>query len=195
MNNTGIWSHWNCEIDFLYLDLLGNPLGKDLQHNRCRKCKCLWCYDSSLHSEHLLHNPDRVDLHTLHLLHMQGDQNNLSLLCILKDWMWQNDEFKIIKSVLLTNFAAFITWVACTNAYVIACLTVSINCTLWTTGFYTLSIFSTCKVIRTISVCYAFWKIAWCGKMMNSNDKILSLIHIWRCRRSTLCRSRWSPYH
>ena len=25
--------------------------------------------------------------------------------------------------------------------------------------------------------------------------KYLSLIHIWRCRRSTLCRSRWSPYH
>ena len=23
----------------------------------------------------------------------------------------------------------------------------------------------------------------------------LSLIHIWRCRRSTLCRSRGSPYH
>ena len=23
----------------------------------------------------------------------------------------------------------------------------------------------------------------------------LSLIHIWRCRRSTLCRSLWSPYH
>ena len=26
-------------------------------------------------------------------------------------------------------------------------------------------------------------------------EKWLSLIHIWRCRRSTLCRSRWSPYH
>ena len=26
-------------------------------------------------------------------------------------------------------------------------------------------------------------------------EKKLSLIHIWRCRRSTLCRSRWSPYH
>ena len=26
-------------------------------------------------------------------------------------------------------------------------------------------------------------------------DNYLSLIHIWRCRRSTLCRSRWSPYH
>ena len=26
-------------------------------------------------------------------------------------------------------------------------------------------------------------------------DFDLSLIHIWRCRRSTLCRSRWSPYH
>ena len=25
--------------------------------------------------------------------------------------------------------------------------------------------------------------------------RCLSLIHIWRCRRSTLCRSRWSPYH
>ena len=25
--------------------------------------------------------------------------------------------------------------------------------------------------------------------------QVLSLIHIWRCRRSTLCRSRWSPYH
>eukprot|EP00826_Nyctotherus_ovalis_P017909 TRINITY_DN15300_c0_g1_i1.p2 TRINITY_DN15300_c0_g1~~TRINITY_DN15300_c0_g1_i1.p2 ORF type:complete len:100 (-),score=2.79 TRINITY_DN15300_c0_g1_i1:17-316(-) len=24
---------------------------------------------------------------------------------------------------------------------------------------------------------------------------LLSLIHICRCRRSTLCRSRWSPYH
>ena len=26
-------------------------------------------------------------------------------------------------------------------------------------------------------------------------DYELSLIHIWRCRRSYLCRSRWSPYH
>ena len=28
-----------------------------------------------------------------------------------------------------------------------------------------------------------------------TNPLTLSLIHIWRCRRSTLCRSRWSPYH
>ena len=26
-------------------------------------------------------------------------------------------------------------------------------------------------------------------------DNPLSLIHIWRCRRYSLCRSRWSPYH
>ena len=26
-------------------------------------------------------------------------------------------------------------------------------------------------------------------------SSILSLIHIWRCRRSYACRSRWSPYH
>ena len=25
--------------------------------------------------------------------------------------------------------------------------------------------------------------------------RMLSLIHIWRCRRSYACRSRWSPYH
>ena len=29
------------------------------------------------------------------------------------------------------------------------------------------------------------WKVLW----------ELSLIHIWRCRRSYACRSRWSPYH
>ena len=32
----------------------------------------------------------------------------------------------------------------------------------------------------------------------NGSDYIvlgLSLIHILRCRRTTLCRSRWSPYH
>ena len=29
----------------------------------------------------------------------------------------------------------------------------------------------------------------------NCTTLFLSLIHIWRCRRSTLCRSRWSPYH
>ena len=33
--------------------------------------------------------------------------------------------------------------------------------------------------------------------VMRDRRKIheLSLIHIRRCRRSTLCRSRWSPYH
>ena len=38
------------------------------------------------------------------------------------------------------------------------------------------------------------------SKFLRLNDSFvgpnyLSLIHIWRCRRSTLCRSRWSPYH
>src|SRR5660397_289951 len=27
------------------------------------------------------------------------------------------------------------------------------------------------------------------------SDKVLSLIHILRCRRIERCRSRWSPYH
>ena len=36
-----------------------------------------------------------------------------------------------------------------------------------------------------------------CSLISHSLDAVivLSLIHIWRCRRSTLCRSRWSPYH
>eukprot|EP00826_Nyctotherus_ovalis_P011461 TRINITY_DN12986_c0_g1_i1.p1 TRINITY_DN12986_c0_g1~~TRINITY_DN12986_c0_g1_i1.p1 ORF type:complete len:128 (-),score=17.93 TRINITY_DN12986_c0_g1_i1:9-392(-) len=29
----------------------------------------------------------------------------------------------------------------------------------------------------------------------HNNDKELSLIHICRCRRYAVCRSRWSPYH
>ena len=30
---------------------------------------------------------------------------------------------------------------------------------------------------------------------INCSAAILSLIHICRCRRYSLCRSRWSPYH
>ena len=44
------------------------------------------------------------------------------------------------------------------------------------------------------------WKV--CRNEIQSNSIILtfppcklSLIHIWRCRRYSLCRSRWSPYH
>ena len=40
--------------------------------------------------------------------------------------------------------------------------------------------------------------LKWDAHLQHINNKItknLSLIHIWRCRRSTLCRSRWSPYH
>ena len=32
-------------------------------------------------------------------------------------------------------------------------------------------------------------------RSVQNHLRCLSLIHIWRCRRSTLCRSRWSPYH
>ena len=39
------------------------------------------------------------------------------------------------------------------------------------------------KSCAKFDVCYS-WTI-----------KCLSLIHIWRCRRSYACRSRWSPYH
>ena len=32
-------------------------------------------------------------------------------------------------------------------------------------------------------------------KKWNKKGLTLSLIHIWRCRRYSLCRSRWSPEH
>ena len=33
------------------------------------------------------------------------------------------------------------------------------------------------------------------GEIITKKQKYLSLIHIWRCRRYAVCRSRWSPYH
>ena len=39
------------------------------------------------------------------------------------------------------------------------------------------------------------FELVWAPRRWLSGGQNLSLIHIWRCRRSTLCRSRWSPYH
>ena len=41
---------------------------------------------------------------------------------------------------------------------------------------------------------HAWWLYRSCNSK-NYDHFILSLIHIWRCRRYSLCRSRWSPYH
>ena len=64
-------------------------------HNLSCKHKCL--HDCFFRSEHLLYTLDRVDLHiVVHLFHMQGDQDNGSLLCILKYRMWQNDKQNLL---------------------------------------------------------------------------------------------------
>ena len=47
------------------------------------------------------------------------------------------------------------------------------------------------------------WYLIYITLILNFCDSVnsaayhifLSLIHIWRCRRSYACRSRWSPYH
>ena len=54
-----------------------------------------------------------------------------------------------------------------------------------------------CDVERAISVKLSgmFWLIHLVRLNMFSRLLQLSLIHIWRCRRSYACRSRWSPYH
>ena len=41
--------------------------------------------------------------------------------------------------------------------------------------------------------CTPVLKVVW--KSWGAPSHHLSLIHIWRCRRSYACRSRWSPYH
>ena len=47
----------------------------------------------------------------------------------------------------------------------------------------------------------SFWYFAsLCGPHLQrtgvvTQSMLLSLIHIWRCRRRLRCRSRWSPYH
>ena len=57
-------------------------------HNLSCKHKCL--HDCFFCNERLLCTLDRVDLHiAVHLFHMQGDQDNGSLLCILK---YNNDK-------------------------------------------------------------------------------------------------------
>ena len=58
---------------------------------------------------------------------------------------------------------------------------------------------------RQAPYCFFIWKKVWVVLWQNEwspknirsklSPSSLSLIHIWRCRRSTLCRSRWSPYH
>ena len=43
-------------------------------------------------------------------------------------------------------------------------------------------------------LCLRSWKLSNAGRS-GILDVLLSLIHIWRCRRIERCRSRWSPYH
>ena len=50
--------------------------------------------------------------------------------------------------------------------------------------------------VKCITLCLtvAFIIKYWC-MLSNASPYLLSLIHIWRCRRAVGCRSRWSPYH
>ena len=43
--------------------------------------------------------------------------------------------------------------------------------------------------------CQLWWLITCISSLVTQIILKLSLIHIWRCRRSYACRSRWSPYH
>ena len=59
--------------------------------------------------------------------------------------------------------------------------------------------------LRLCKALWGFWRywksLGWFGRFwkalraLGGFVRLLSLIHIWRCRRSYACRSRWSPYH
>ena len=59
-------------------------------------------------------------------------------------------------------------------------------------GLYNVQLFHLYSFIVLVQLQYNNLWIYW-----NNLHHILrlSLIHIWRCRRSYACRSRWSPYH
>ena len=80
-------------------------------------------------------------------------------------------------------------------------------CQIWSNGCENIKIFQFFKMAavamlyfrnRDFLFSHSIWKAQthhhpkFC---QNWSFHCLSLIHIWRCRRSTLCRSRWSPYH
>ena len=46
-------------------------------------------------------------------------------------------------------------------------------------------------------VCYKCYNLYFrvVENFTHDHSQSLSLIHIWRCRRYAVCRSRWSPYH
>ena len=48
---------------------------------------------------------------------------------------------------------------------------------------------------RGVPVCHQITLLGDRGSEVQETCLRLSLIHIWRCRRSYACRSRWSPYH
>ena len=66
-----------------------------------------------------------------------------------------------------------------------------------TSSYFKSTIASNSSLIDTVSS-WCVMIVGTCRTQILDNTRspyILSLIHIWRCRRSTLCRSRWSPYH
>ena len=52
-----------------------------------------------------------------------------------------------------------------------------------------------CVFVTSCDASYVCMLVDMECSLTEPNSLCLSLIHIWRCRRSTLCRSRWSPYH
>ena len=66
----------------------------------------------------------------------------------------------------------------------------------WFSGQFSISDATRCQILRL--KCIKFCS-RWGSTMQTLLEEFtalpLSLIHIWRCRRSYACRSRWSPYH
>ena len=60
-----------------------------------------------------------------------------------------------------------------------------------------LNLYELLKILFALTECSAGYYGHNCEEpcSLTCKDQGLSLIHIWRCRRYAVCRSRWSPYH
>ena len=70
-----------------------------------------------------------------------------------------------------------------------------VNCTKMSSSETMVDILVAAAVYTQLWVLYKVIWLSWSAGSQLYYVHMLSLIHIWRCRRSTLCRSRWSPYH
>ena len=114
---------------------------------------------------------------------------------------------KIINWKIMTSLYIFISIVYLTKycSFCILCTQIFAQYSILNIYFYTLSSLNNYEMSTVFFGCVhppcwstksysGLWRMA-VFEELHWQGGYLSLIHIWRCRRYAVCRSRWSPYH